>query len=92
MEDHPLPKNPSKTWAFSIIVALLLYPLSIGPVAMIGLKLHLSFDEWREVRIFYKPLARLAEVSGCLKAANAYVNWWYGWIGEVPDPFGPIVF
>ena len=61
--------------ACTLIGLLLLYVLSIGPVACVSNRFEFY---QQQVGPFYTPLIGVAQYIGLMPALEAYVNWWQG--------------
>jgi hypothetical protein len=70
-----------------LLAIMLLYPLSLGPVAVLFTRMHLREDgpAGRATVTLYSPLRHLAEISpGFGRAAGAYCMWWMSVTGTSP--------
>ena len=55
-----------------LVVVLVLYPLSIGPMSVVChyANAHLVWDR------VYLPVMLIGDAAGCDEAMLAYINWW----------------
>ena len=71
--DEPRPDRRF-TWPIvtMLVVVLVLYPLSVGPAAVLQTHGHLK----SEVEIGYWPIIKLSKQIGCKGALDRDIKWW----------------
>ena len=75
----PRESHPARNTAIGVVVALLLYVLSSGPV--VRLMIH-EKAPLKPVEIFYAPLAWLSQHDRNI--SGPFLNWYVGlWIGDI---------
>ena len=57
---------------FVLVVALVVYPLSVGPEAVLHAHGHLT----RTVDFAYWPIIKLSKLLGCKEVLDRYIKWW----------------
>jgi hypothetical protein len=77
MSDEP--KKRSRAWiGWALVVALVLYPLSMGPALWVATKIAEERDDHQIVSSvfrFYEPLLEAARATGAIPLLNRYVQW-----------------
>jgi hypothetical protein len=81
--------KPKRRWltyvAVVLVLALVLYPLSIGPM----LVLNSRFQHDTSKRIFeaiYGPLISASRLIGAIEMIESYDTWWFEITNSVPQP------
>jgi len=83
-ECQPQSKSHVSRWVLGIVavlVALVIYPLSMGPVVALSMKYHASAAHFERVSVFYLPVTRGCIRTGKLEFMESYVRWWESQLG-----------
>ena len=76
MDEEASHHSHALRWTLGVLTALLLYVLSIGPVAGLGMRGTIPKSATQWLFVFYMPVAWLHEFTPLQKPLDLYTDWW----------------
>ena len=76
MSKDSLSSASAAMWIMTILVAPLLYVLSIGPVAYLEARKSLTISQGSRLDQFYGPIGTVMQCAPFNKPLLSYTNWW----------------
>ncbi len=87
MSEDAESKSQAGRWIIAVVVALVLYVLSEGPVIALAMKYELSGPACEMLKAFYKPLDWGCERLALDEEMGRYCSWWRNLILIPHDTF-----